>query len=99
MLYSECTSSCPRTCSNVYGVSASLCDSDRCYSGCQCPSGTFLSATDDKDVAYGYSTRAAKNSSSSLTCVPVEQCPCRYQGRQYPPGSVVEANCNKWYED
>ena len=81
MLYSECISSCPRTCSNVYTVSASSCDSDRCYPGCQCPPGTLLSATHDDNVALSSSTW--KQSTSTLICVPVDECPCRYQGRQY----------------
>jgi len=91
MLYSECISSCPRTCSNVYSVSASSCDSDRCYPGCQCPSDTFLSSIHEDDITY-YGRPTV-----SLICVPVDECPCRYQGRQYPPGSVVEVNCNTWY--
>ena len=92
MLYSECTSSCPRTCSNIYSISStSSCENDRCYPGCQCPSGTLLTAVHDDQVIYGPPT------TSFLVCVPVDECPCRYQGREYPPGSVVEVNCNTWY--
>ena len=91
MRYSECISSCPRTCSNVYSVSAaSTCDAGRCYPGCECPSGTFLSTHNDDH--HGQST------TPSLICVPVDDCPCRYQGDTYPPRSVVEVNCNTWYE-
>lgn len=106
MLYSECITSCPRTCSNAYGVSASSCDNgQRCYAGCLCPPDTVLSTTHDEDDRHHFvhnspSTWGAaggKQSTSNLLCVPVERCPCRYQGRRYPPGSVVRVNCNSWY--
>ena len=38
--YSECTSSCPRTCKTLYLVEPDECK--MCISGCQCPAGTFL---------------------------------------------------------
>lgn len=38
--YSECTSSCPRTCKTLYLVEPDECK--MCISGCQCPVGTFL---------------------------------------------------------
>jgi len=95
MQYSECTSSCPRTCSNIYSVTASSCDSDLCYPGCQCPAHTFLSPShSDEDVSSDWKHSEV---ASFLVCVPVDQCACRYQGRRYPPGSVVEVNCNTWY--
>jgi len=98
MRYSECISSCPRTCSNVYAVSASSCDAGRCYPGCHCTPGTFLSTTHDDDDEHLVHDLSNLYIAPSLTCVPVDECPCRYQGRAYPPGSVVEVNCNTWYE-
>ena len=41
MVYSECVSKCPRTCSNLYHVLSPDCMGE-CYPGCQCPVGTFL---------------------------------------------------------
>jgi len=100
MVYSECTSSCPRTCSNVYSVAASTCDSQRCYPGCQCPPHTFLSsAANHNDDGGWYNSEEMAWAAFFLVCVPVERCACRYQGRRYPPGSVVEVNCNTWYVD
>ena len=43
MEYSECTSKCPRTCSNLYNVMPADCNSE-CYPGCRCAPGTFLNS-------------------------------------------------------
>ena len=76
-------------------LSASCDSAGRCYPGCQCPSGTLLSTADDDQQPFDHHVQS--DVTASLVCVAVDDCPCRYQGRSYPPGTVVEVNCNTWY--
>jgi len=80
---------------------SSSCSSDpagTCYPGCECPHGTFLSTThDDDDDHYDHAAWYQEQQPPALVCVALEDCPCRYQGRSYPPASVVDVNCNSWY--
>ncbi len=41
MVYTECTSSCPLTCSNKNQDTSVLCSGD-CSPGCECPMGQFI---------------------------------------------------------
>lgn len=29
-------------------------------------------------------------------CVTLDQCPCRYRGKQYSPGTSIVKECNTW---
>ena len=40
LVYSDCTSSCPRTCMSIHNVMPDSC-TEECVSGCECPPGTF----------------------------------------------------------
>ncbi|XP_078457601.1 uncharacterized protein LOC144722990 [Lampetra planeri] len=60
-------------------TASALCE-DACLDGCFCPPGTVM---DDVDEAQGG------------RCVPVEQCSCVFDGRQYPPGGVLRTPCSK----
>ncbi|CAM9472393.1 unnamed protein product [Lampetra fluviatilis] len=60
-------------------TASALCE-DACLDGCFCPPGTVM---DDVDEAQGG------------RCVPVEQCSCVFDGRQYPPGGVLGTPCSK----
>ena len=46
MEYSQCTSKCLRTCTNLYSVMPSDCN-EECYPGCRCSPGTFLNSKGD----------------------------------------------------
>ena len=41
MVYTECTSNCPLTCSNKNQDISALCSSD-CSPGCECPLGEYI---------------------------------------------------------
>ena len=41
MQYTECASTCMRTCSNLYSLMSAECD-DTCFPGCECGPGTIL---------------------------------------------------------
>lgn len=95
--YRECISCCPASCN----LERTCIDSKlACLDGCYCPDGTlFPVATLFADTLYPCSHVFCLPPGLIYEdggCVVPSDCPCEYHGVFYPPGHILQEECNNW---
>ncbi|XP_064613991.1 LOW QUALITY PROTEIN: SCO-spondin-like [Liolophura sinensis] len=93
MVYSECTSICPQTCSSLYSIMPQQCLT-QCVSGCHCAPGTFLDngvcIPADECPCYYQRRRYNNTEEVDMGC---ERCKCN-RGRWECQDDPCSASCS-----